>query len=310
MPKLESIEQKVVLGAIFIIGLLLLLGWVVINEEGRMQAFTGQFASRSIERGAAIFQNNCSTCHGVNGEGIPSRAPALNNPSLFNGDRLAQLGWGGSLEDYVTNVVSAGRPNSGTYWNGNIMPTWGQAYGGPMRSDQVANVVNFVLNWKDTALDSENPPQIAQDFKLPGQDVAAALPAGSEPIGTDVAALVAELDARDPVGDPARGQQLYESLETPATGAPLGCSGCHLAGIIAPPTPGTATRAADRVATDPALAGYTVRQYLVESIVQPEAYTVAAGANQTYAVMPTNFGTLLTIDDLADLVAFLESQTE
>ncbi len=65
------------------VGILLLVGWVAVNEPGRMEAFTNQYQGRSIEAGAAIFVNNCATCHGQDGRGINGRAPALNNPMLF-----------------------------------------------------------------------------------------------------------------------------------------------------------------------------------------------------------------------------------
>jgi hypothetical protein len=47
-----------------------------------------------------------------------------------------------------------------------------------------------------------------------------------------------------------------------------------------------------------------VTQYLVESIVQPGHY-IAPGYDN---VMPNNFGDRLTLQDLADLLIFLESQ--
>lgn len=99
-------------------------------------------------------------------------------------------------------------------------------------------------------------------------------------------------------GDPLNGQLLYSGE--------LACAGCHVVsgGVVAPHLEGTLTRVEETRLHDPALAGYTVEQYLIESIVRPGAYIAPGYAN----VMPTHFGGLLTLQALADLVMYLESQ--
>ena len=119
--------------------------------------------------------------------------------------------------------------------------------------------------------------------------------AATRTVGKDVARILKTLDTVS--GDPINGQVLYNG--------DLGCSGCHLGDApIAPPTEGTYTRIEEVRLKDPLLAGYTPEQYLVESIVQPAHYVVPNFKN----VMVNNFGDRLTLQDLADLVAFLESQ--
>lgn len=297
-----KIDQKVILGTVFFLGILLLVGWVAIKEEARIAEFESQFVARSLERGATIFESNCSPCHGRTGQGS-GRAPALNNPALFNGDRLSQMKWAGSLHDYVANAIAAGRPNSGAYWP-EAMPTWGQDYGGPLRSDEIEDLTRFVLNWESTALDEENPPEVVQDFILPGirEEGNLQILASGQPVGIEV--NYADL----PAGDATRGQTLYDSNE-------LGCSSCHLGGVIGPNTEGTATRAADRVASAPELAGYTVEQYLVESILQPNAYLVPNQGSSNYSaggisLMQQNYSDRIDAQDLADLVAYLLTQTQ
>lgn len=299
---MTSIEQRVILGTVFFVGILLLVGFVLIKEEARMAEFTRFYDSRSIERGAALFESNCSTCHGRQGQGVPGIAPALNNPRLFDlnraDNRLAEMGWAGGLRAYITNAVAAGRPNSGAYWP-QAMPTWGQEFGGPLRSDQIDTVVDFIMNWEASALDEINPPVVAQDFVLParagGESSAVQVNASGQPVGTDVAAALAAL----PEGDPVRGDTLYHLTQ-------LGCVGCHENGAVGPATAGTLARVENRIATDPALAGYTVDQYLVESIVLPNNYIVPEYLPN---VMPPDLGNRLDIQDVADLVAFLKTQT-
>jgi hypothetical protein len=119
--------------------------------------------------------------------------------------------------------------------------------------------------------------------------------AATRTVGKDVARILKTLDTVS--SDPINGQVLYNG--------DLGCAGCHLSDTpIAPPTEGTYTRIEEERLKDPLLAGYTPEQYLVESIVDPAHYIVPNFKN----VMINNFGDRLTLQDLADLIAFLESQ--
>ncbi|MCL4250421.1 MAG: c-type cytochrome [Anaerolineae bacterium] len=85
----ERIEQRVLVGTIAFLASMALVGWLAINEGGRMASFEVQYTARSIERGAALFAVNCSECHGPNGLGGAGVAPALNSPHLFGHDYLA-----------------------------------------------------------------------------------------------------------------------------------------------------------------------------------------------------------------------------
>ncbi len=119
--------------------------------------------------------------------------------------------------------------------------------------------------------------------------------AATRTVGKDVARILNTLSTVS--GDPINGQVLYNG--------DLGCAGCHLGDApIAPPTEGTYTRVEEERLKDPLLVGYTPEQYLVESIIEPAHYVVPHFPN----VMINNFGDRLTLQDLADLIAFLESQ--
>ena len=66
--------------------------------------------ARQVETGAALFENNCQTCHGLDGKGT-GRAPALNSPDLLtNGKRLAEISWSGTVRDYIHSTIAGGRP--------------------------------------------------------------------------------------------------------------------------------------------------------------------------------------------------------
>lgn len=83
---IRSIEGRILAGITMFVGMMILVGWVAINEEARMQAFVQQHTGRSIERGAELFASLCSECHGEEGYGAGDRAPGLNNPHLFGYD--------------------------------------------------------------------------------------------------------------------------------------------------------------------------------------------------------------------------------
>jgi len=68
------------------VAIMILVGWVAINEEARMQAFVYQHTGRSIERGAELYASLCAECHGEQGYGALLRAPGLNNPHFFGYD--------------------------------------------------------------------------------------------------------------------------------------------------------------------------------------------------------------------------------
>ena len=104
------IEQRTLLGTLLFFAIILIVGFAAINEPARMGTFTAQYEGRSIARGAVIFHDNCVTCHGIDGKGLEGIAPALNSPDMFNGTRLQELGWTGTLHDYIYLTVAAGRP--------------------------------------------------------------------------------------------------------------------------------------------------------------------------------------------------------
>jgi mono/diheme cytochrome c family protein len=376
---IEKIENRILVGTVMFLGIMVLIGWLAINETGRMQAFEAQFLGRSIERGAELFASNCTSCHGTDGRGLTGVGPALNNPSLFGHNffadidreeerlnsvqleydallveregedvtstrqseidtrlaeitaefgedvpagiaaalgevgtqraalttqmqgaiekgydpeepnRLEFLGWGGSLNQFIHTTLIHGRPTSVSYWP-NPMVSWAQEGGGPLRDDQVEDLVNYITNW-DREWTLDDLLAVNQFAKVPGEEGSTAV---ENPVGTDVPAILTQLETLS--GDPLNGQTLYNGA--------LGCAGCHSNEVVAPLTQNTwpALQSGERL-SDPALTGYTPEQYLVESIVNPDAYIVPGYTN----AMPDNFGERLDAQMLADIIAYLES---
>lgn len=291
-------QSKIFLGTVLFIILFVATGVILLNEgvlpdqaqnaTGRMQIETKAQDGQSIEQGALIFFNNCSTCHGKNGEGVPGKGPVL-NPDLFTKhwpQIQALKSFNGTLRDFVSLTVSAGRPIQ-TEWAAaqgsfpNRMPTWGQPYGGPLTTDQVDQVVNFVMNWQAEA---QAGPVVPLNFKAVGSDTSAALPAG----------------------DAARGQKLFVQQVKMDSAQNAPCQACHSLQPgeikIGPSLAGVASRAGSR---EP---GKTAEQYIRESIQQPNAYIVPDSptfAVNGKSVMPEGLGNSMSAQDMADMIAYL-----
>jgi mono/diheme cytochrome c family protein len=284
---------RVIVGTLSLVVTMILLGYVAVTEQDRMAGFATAYQARQIEAGAILFESNCSPCHGLDGKGT-GRAPALNTPDLLtNGKRLTEIGWSGTVHDYILATVSGGRPRPSVQFSQypQRMPTWSQDYGGPLRDDQIQNIVAFILNWG---------PALANVTPEPTQAIVA--------VGTDITQKL-------PTGDPASGQQLVQTL---------GCPACHIsqggASTLGPNwqpagennNQGIGTRAPLRIkAADYKGQATSGDQYIFESIVSPNAYIVPG--NATYApggqslMAPLNFSTKMSAQNVADVIAYRDT---
>jgi mono/diheme cytochrome c family protein len=298
-------QSKIFLGTVLFIILFVATGVVLLNEgilpeqqdapgqpgTGRMQIEQKAIVGGSTEQGALLFLGNCATCHGRNGEGVPGKGPTL-NPDMFT-KHFPQVkstlgGFGGTIKDFVRLTVAAGRPIESAWAaaQGGFpqrMPTWGQAYGGPMTSQQVENVVNFVMGWEAEAASGG----VQAAFQGVGSDPTVQLPAG----------------------DAAHGEQLFAQKVKQASGTNAPCMACHslVPGEVktGPSLAGVADRAATR---EP---GKTAEQYIRESIQQPNAFIdpdnpAFMGANGK-SLMPEGLANQMSPQDLADLIAYLQT---
>lgn len=272
----------IALGTLGIVVSGILLAVIGINEPDRMESFTRSYQSRQIEIGATIYESSCRTCHGPQGRGIEGVAPSINAADLFTRARLDAVGYSGTLEDYLRGVIAAGRPiqSEGASYP-QRMPTWGQEFGGPLRTDQVESLVTFIMNWETRALaEAEDVPTIP-----PG-----------DMVGT-------EMKIPLPPGDPEAGEALSEGS--------LGCVGCHVLAAVGPvwaaegDLPGIGARAATRIEEDSYTGeATTAEEYLIESVVLTNAHIVDGYLPD---IMPGNYGERMTVQELADLVAYMET---
>lgn len=217
-------QIKMLVGLLFTVATVVVLIVIGLNEESRMSRTQLVFAGRQIEKGAEIFQTYCSTCHGIQGQGVAGKGPALNRKDLLadKSPYLKDISWAGTRHDFVVDVVAAGRPQRSKYYSlaGFLsnMPTWSQDYGGPLRPDQVDSVVAFIENWA--------PGQYEQSEQVVGPDVQVAVGGPTPtpratPAGCDSKAITGYSCAKPPfpVSDSvlANGKATYDA----------NCASCH-----------------------------------------------------------------------------------
>jgi mono/diheme cytochrome c family protein len=281
-------QVKVVIGTLAFMLSMIIMGFAALSEPARMERFTLAYEGRRIEQGAEVFKNNCASCHGVNGKaeacfddatgeqiacaGIPLHTVEL----LCDGDsvplRLSQREWAGTKYGYVASVVAAGRTASG-------MPTWGEAFGGPLRDNQVENVTLFVLNWESEELCAGPPPELYAWPEL-WEDHLAEFP-----------------------GDAAQGEAVYLNPT-------YACTACHgqmdnpASAAIGPHLAEIGVIGGERVA------GQSVEQYIYESIIYPSDFIAPecpSGPCPSPSSMPANLGDRISPEEMSDLVLYLSS---
>ncbi len=150
------IDSRILVGLISILIAFSTVVYIGIGDGDRRVEFAHAFQGRSIERGAAVFTEYCAPCHGLHGEGNPGVAPTLNSKYFFT-QRLKDIGYLGTLPAYIKLTVAGGRPVKSDPQYPRNMPTWSVTYGGPLRNDQVDDVVNYIMNWEAAAPDLGNP---------------------------------------------------------------------------------------------------------------------------------------------------------
>lgn len=279
---MNRVNLQILLGALMVLTTSVIVLIYGLNEEERMAEAERSQQARAIEQGAELFDAQCSRCHGTQGLGIPGLCPPLNDRYFFD-TRLTDVGWSGTLEDYIVATVSSGRlastrpqiyPGQGVP----AMPAFSEHYGGPLRDDQVRNIAAFIMNWQETATEVAVPE----------------IPTGPV-VGTDI---TKEL----PEGDAAAGEALTVSL---------GCTACHITTPTGPAWLPSADQPGigERAGVEFTLPEYTgkatsAEQYLFESIVDPNIFVVSGFAS---GLMPQNYGATLTDQNMADLIAYLLS---
>jgi mono/diheme cytochrome c family protein len=213
--------------------------------------------------------------------------------------RLAQLDYAGGLRDFIKGTLTGGRPTSQSYWP-RAMVGWSQVAGGPLRVDQIDNLVDYILNW-DREFTIEDIRNVTQFARVPAfGDLASDDPLDTPNVAAIQQGIAERLDSGDIVeGDAALGEAAFENF---------GCVACHSDTPAAGPTrTGLWTRVIDNEDDRLTVTGYEEEPeaYLIQSIVNPSAFVVPGFAD---GVMPNTFADRVGYQDIVNIIAFLETQ--
>lgn len=165
---------QIAVGIVAVILTLVIILFIAQNESTRMAEEELSQQGKSIEEGAALFNQYCSGCHGLQAKGTPGLCPPLNDAFFFEG-RLQEVGYPGSLSDYVKATISGGRLISTRpdQYAGS-MPPWAEEFGGPLRPDQIRNLTDFIMNFEATAgqeMGQPTPTPVADDPVARGEAI-------------------------------------------------------------------------------------------------------------------------------------------
>lgn len=112
-----------------------------VESTRRAEALTS-YQDALFKTGRQLFGLNCTSCHGVSGQGVD--APALNSQQFL----------GSVTDEQMHGIIAGGVP-------GTEMPAWWNEYGGPLTDEQIAAVVAYIRAWQKTA------PSVP-DWRTPG----------------------------------------------------------------------------------------------------------------------------------------------
>ena len=129
-----GMERKIILGWGLTLAIVIFAAVYWLNEPHRMAMASEEFRLEAVHRGAELYTDHCASCHGDEGQGITNVGSVLNSRTF--------------LEMYDDQAISAatrdGRPNT-------LMTAYAQEKGGPLRDNQIEDLVAFIRNWEETA---------------------------------------------------------------------------------------------------------------------------------------------------------------
>ena len=134
-PELDHSTNRVMaFGVVLMLALLAAFPLYLSYEPSAREDSRETQVASLVEEGDSIWEFNCSTCHGEQGEGVT--APALNSEQFLvsASDEQTQL------------LVSVGVP-------GTPMSAYSQDFAGPLTSEQIKAVATFMRSWEEDAPD-------------------------------------------------------------------------------------------------------------------------------------------------------------
>jgi len=208
MLRKENYDHLLILG--LALTLLILSGFALYSflETDRTAIAADDLASERLAHGREIFNEQCSSCHGPNGEG--GVGTALNNKTLLQGTQ----------DERFFSVIRSGVPST-------QMPAWSVDYGGPLTDEDIRSAVAYLRSWEDTAPVIE--PQVFEPSAAEGAILFASTCAichGENGMGSDKAPAINDMErlasldndwyrSTIRVGRPAKGMPTWGTVLSP-----------------------------------------------------------------------------------------------
>ncbi len=148
--KNENYDRYLIIGLVFT--LLILVGFSItwFGETPRLEQAAESFSDERVHRGRKVYNEQCVSCHGAQGEG--GVGPALNNRAVLKN----------TLDAIFFSVIRSGVP-------GTEMPAWSVDFGGPLTDEDVRDAVAYIRAWEP------NAPEILPEVFEPNAAVGALL---------------------------------------------------------------------------------------------------------------------------------------
>lgn len=133
----RSTNRVMALGGVVMLLMVLAFPFYRLYEPNARAAARDTHVESLVNQGSSIWEFNCSSCHGPNGEGVT--APALNSQQFLQS----------ATNQQIEGLVAVGVP-------GTQMSAFSLDFGGPLTLEQIKAVVTFIRSWEPDAPDRED----------------------------------------------------------------------------------------------------------------------------------------------------------
>jgi mono/diheme cytochrome c family protein len=222
--------------------------------------------------GVPIYEQHCTSCHGIEGQGVD--APVLRN------NQFIQTGG----DQAIFTTIANGRP-------GTKMPAWLQANGGPLAEAQINNVIAYLHLLQGVApVPSATPePEEAAETPVPP---GAPTPEPARPSNPGNPGPAASL-----AGDAARGKAAFGQY----------CSICHgPEGVLGYPNLGSEDGTVPELnPIDPTIANPDPKVFAANVDLFIEHGSIPDGPNPSLLMPSFGDSKMLTDQQIADIIAYI-----
>lgn len=129
-----STNRVMVYGVVLLFALAAVFPLYRLTEPGNRTESREEHLRSLAESGEALWSLNCSSCHGLNGEG--GSAPALNSKQFLQA----------AGDEQIQTFIAVGVP-------GTQMSGYSQDFAGPFTSEQIRAVTVYLRSWEEDAPD-------------------------------------------------------------------------------------------------------------------------------------------------------------